>query len=404
MRNAPELAATLLSYTSPLALDETGSPVALPEGGAGWRIRRHTRGRPKLQLDGNRQPMQFPLSYSLNDAEDILAPGTYRLDLVDAKGAPLEFTTQIHVGGGLRNADVSESLDDADNENPAARLPSTASDVRLVLEANVRSTQLAFQHNERTLTASLRMADTLREGVQALAEAQADFLKSMSSARGFFRNAAPAPALPAPPAANDAGDDDDDDNDDESDEEIQPAAPTNYFDLLMPFSEAIAGKVADMVPGLFVAMPAKQAQPTDAAPSGATSESPDPDLASRSFEARELFDIGYAHRKGEAKRAATGRSAPAVPLQARIMKDPQLVRQIMAIKSALAPDEIETLLSAAAATWSDAEQAQFLATIKPLPADHAVVFCREVITTIRAQQAGFDGTGDDGPVSEREGR
>lgn len=397
MRNAPELAATLLNYTSPLALDEAGSPVPLPEGGVGWRIRRHTRGRPKLQLDGSRQPMQFPLSYSLNDAEDILAPGTYRLDLVDAKGAPLEFTTQIHVGGGLRNADAdaSESPDDADNDNISARLPSTASDVRLVLEANVRSTQLAFQHNERTLTASLRMADTLREGIQALAEAQADFLKSMSSARGFFRNAAPPPVLPAPapPAANDAGDDDDyDENDDESDEEVQPAAPTNYFDLLMPFSEAIAGKVADLVPGLFVAMPAKQAQPADAAASGATSESQDPDLASRPFEARELFDIGYAHRKGEAKRAATERSAPAFPLHARVMRDPQLVRQIMAIKSALAPDEIETLMSAAG-TWSDADQTQFLNTIKPLPATHAVVFCREVVATIRAQQAGSEGKG-----------
>jgi hypothetical protein len=51
----------------------------------------------------------------------------------------------------------------------------------------VRSTQLAFQHNERTLEMGLRMAETLRDGVQALASSQADWIKSLASARGFFR-------------------------------------------------------------------------------------------------------------------------------------------------------------------------------------------------------------------------
>lgn len=118
------------------------------------------------------------------------------------------------------------------------------------------------------------------------------------------------------------------------------------------------------------------------------SERPSTAMATPS-EARELFDINYAHRKGEAKRAAIQRSAAAVPLQARITKDPQLVRQIMAIKSALASDEIETLLSAAA-TWSDEDQTQFLDMIKPLPVSEAIVFCREVIGTIRAHRAGSE--------------
>src|SRR5262249_17239596 len=54
--------------------------------------------------------------------------------------------------------------------------------------ANVRATQMAFQHNQKTLELGLRMADSLREGVQVLAEAQADWIKSAAGSRGFFRN------------------------------------------------------------------------------------------------------------------------------------------------------------------------------------------------------------------------
>ena len=136
-----------------------------------------------------------------------------------------------------------------------------------------------------------------------------------------------------------------------------------------------------MVPGLLAGGAAK----TDAPPA---ESAPTDDLANRPFEARELVDLRYAHRKAEAKRNAS--QQPSAPLQARVMKDPQLVRQIMAIKALLAPEEIETLLSAAS-TWSDAAQTKFLETIKPIPANDAVVYCREVIKTVLAHQADQDG-------------
>jgi hypothetical protein len=95
-------------------------------------------------------------------------------------------------------------------------LPNTTSDVRLVLEANVRATQMAFIHNQRTLETGLRMAETLRDSVQVLATSQADWIKSVSSSRGFFRNAAPpmAPVEVKQLTVNTRRDEDDGDDDD----------------------------------------------------------------------------------------------------------------------------------------------------------------------------------------------
>ncbi len=194
MRNTADPVATTPTYpTSPLANDEDGKSLRLPEDAAAWRVRRKTRGRPRHQLDGNKQPMRFPLSYTMNDIEDILPSGGYRLDLVDAKRQVLDLTMSIEVGE-LRNADGVDEVEreDVDAEPVSLLLSATASDMRLVLEANVRSMQAAFLHNERTLAASLRMAETLREGVHVLADAQADILKSVASSRGFLRNAQPA--------------------------------------------------------------------------------------------------------------------------------------------------------------------------------------------------------------------
>jgi len=93
-------------------------------------------------------------------------------------------------------------------------LPNTTSDVRLVLEANVRATQMAFIHNQRTLEIGLRMAETLRDSVQVLAGSQADWIKSISSARGFFRNTGqPLAPVEVKQLTVTTGDDDDDDDD-----------------------------------------------------------------------------------------------------------------------------------------------------------------------------------------------
>jgi hypothetical protein len=204
------------------ARDQDGNPIELPEGAIGWRIRRQTGGRPRLLLDSKKQPMQFPLDYTVTDVEDILPPGNYLLDVVDKSGEPLGVTVGLSTGM-MRNAESVEP----DNENNApsvvpTTLPNTTSDVRLVLEANVRATQMAFIHNQRTLEIGLRMAETLRDSVQVLAGSQADWIKSIASARGFFRNAG-QPLAPVEvkqlTVTTGGGDDDDEDDDGVSDED-----------------------------------------------------------------------------------------------------------------------------------------------------------------------------------------
>lgn len=214
---------------APLARDADGNLIELPDGAVGWRIRRQTGGRPRLVLDSRKQPMLFPLDYTIADVEDVLAPGNYLLDAVDKNGEPLGVTIAVSIGM-LRNAEAV----DPDHENvesaPAivpTTLPNTTSDVRLVLEANVRATQMAFIHNQRTLETGLRMAETLRDSVQVLATSQADWIKSVSSARGFFRNAAPpmAPVEVKQLTVNTGGEDDSDDDDEDSGDEYADGRP-----------------------------------------------------------------------------------------------------------------------------------------------------------------------------------
>jgi len=186
--------ATSTPTVVPLARDEHGRQLRVPAEAAHWRVRRHTRGRPRNVTGADRQPLRLPLDFTESDLEAMFGAGTYRLDLCDAAGDPLGVTVTVALGD-IEPPVHAETA--AAELAPLVSLPASASDVRLVLEANVRATQLAFTHNERTLAASLRMADTLRDGLRDLANAQASWITAMASARGFFRNAAPALPMPA---------------------------------------------------------------------------------------------------------------------------------------------------------------------------------------------------------------
>ena len=101
------------------------------------------------------------------------------------------------------------------------------------------------------------------------------------------------------------------------------------------------------------------------------------------FEARDLVDLQYAKRKGDAKRAAKLRSqsagaGPVAALQARIMSDPALVQHLMEIKQLLSADEIEKLMAMVGQT-SEPQQVQFIDMIKQLPLEQAAEFCRDII-------------------------
>src|SRR5439155_23681816 len=92
----------------------------------------------------------------------------------------------------LRNAAEPEAL------APALRGPSTSSDLRYALEAVTH------------------MARTNADAMRAVAESQAEWIKSISSARGFFRNA-PQLQLPAATDVQDSDNDGEDEPDRKSD-------------------------------------------------------------------------------------------------------------------------------------------------------------------------------------------
>jgi hypothetical protein len=310
--------------TCPLARDEDGSAIELPSGATAWRVRRQTGGRPRIVLGVDKQPMQVPLGYTIVDLEDILAPGAYRLDVVDAKGEPLGLTIAISIGQ-LRNADDSPENDNAEPVAISAMLPTSGSETRLVLEANVRATQMAFLHNQKTLELGLRMAESLRDGVRVMAEAQADWIKSMASARGFFRN---APPLPPPPAAEPV---DDDEGDDDEDEDAPPPAAASWVEAITP----IVGIVTQHVVQAVMSHGKKASPAAEAAPD------------SSKFELADLFDW----RRAAAKRDAALTPAPsAVDLPSLVATlPPALVPKLIQVRSLLTSDEQERLMPLIAA-------------------------------------------------------
>lgn len=355
-------AAAKLETHPPLARDAAGNLLRIPAETNAFALARETTGRPRLLRNPDKQLLRFPLHTSPDDIVELCGAGVYRVYALDALGEQLgdehvarwDLTTSSW--REPRNAAMDPMVALRPERSATAAMP--GSDLRFALETMAQ------------------MMRTNSDALRLVAESQVDLAKTIASVKGLPRNA--AMFLPQTPPANAPTDEDDDDEEEPADE--SPPAPTNYLDLLMPFSEALAGKVADMVPGLLAGGAAKTDAPT-------AETAPSDDLANRPFEARELVDLRYAHRKAEARRNASQQSTP---LQARVMKDPQLVRQIMAIKALLAPEEIETLL-AAASSWSDAAQTKFLETIKPIPPNDAVVYCREVIKTVLAHQADQDG-------------
>ncbi len=348
MRNQAEAARSPVPFV-PLARDPSGAPFAIPDDAVAWRVRRQTGGRPRLILDGNKQPMQLALSYTDADLEEILPPGAYRLDLVDASGAMLDVTVPVTIGG-LRNA--AEPLTEAEPEERFATAVGD-SDIRFILEANVRSTQLAFAHNERMLASSLRVVDTLRDGVQSLANAQADWIKA-TAPRGFLRNgsmpqmqmvAPPAPAVP-----------DDDDDDEEDDEDEEPAPPTMQSQL-MEMATAVVPLIVTTVMDRFM----KGGAAATTAPTSDTQPT-------NGFEARDLFDWRHAAKKAKKKRIEVIEvTAPAVDLAALYKEIPpallprvmqiwqsttdvqraqlqQFLPRLLQLRARLAPDEQQQLL------------------------------------------------------------
>jgi hypothetical protein len=346
MSNSTSAPAVAKPLIVPLARDANGRPLPVPPEAAFWRVRRHTRGRPRNVIGADRRQVELPLDFTEDDLEAMFGVGTYRLDLFDAEDQPLGISATVALGEP-EPANANESVEDAVAVAPA--LPANASDVRLVLEANVRATQLAFAHNERTLTASLRMADTLRDGIRDLASAQAGWINALASTRGFFRNARPALSLPAP--VEDEAEDEDEGVDDESPtwiDNIKPlvdTAATSATNAIMDWSMNAGSKLSSLLTPKAVA-----------APESANGAAAPQRLPTQGFELGDLLDWRRAANKG---RSARQHPVKPVSLQARIMADPQLMGHVMAIKELLTLAEITGLFQLVS-TMGESEQQEIV--------------------------------------------
>ena len=172
---ADAIPTSLITNHPPLAHDAQGCKLALPDGTSHWRILRHTGGRPKPLPGPDSQPARFGLEMTHEDLLELCGPGKYRIEALDEFGNLLACVATLTVGGDT-----------------------TAPPVELVANNNLR----AYAGNDlriamETITALTRANS---ESLQTLANAQADWIKTLATSKAIPRNAS-APMLMAPSPA-----------------------------------------------------------------------------------------------------------------------------------------------------------------------------------------------------------
>jgi hypothetical protein len=326
-------------------------------------------------------------------------------DVVDKNGEPLGVT----IGLSLAMPRNAESVE-PDNENNApavvpTTLPNTTSDVRLVLEANVRATQMAFVHNQRTLEVGLRMAETLRDSVQVLASSQADWIKSISSARGFFRSAGqPITPVEVKQLTVTTGGDEHDDDDDEYDEDDdvagndgggdddgdggsgRRAATPHWSEQVVPFLHQVAMQV---MPAINAWSARQKADGTGRKGSGTGSDTA---AGARDTEANADVQRAAPAEQGHAAQLAAAVTAAASPGPGiNVLRLLQLLPQdtstkLMAIQTALSSDEQVDAMHILKSYAPD-ELQDLLTVFDAASLDECVGFLRRLIADWRRMQA-----------------
>lgn len=132
------------------------------------------RGGHESSTAPNKQPARFPLDTTMEGLADACGADAYRVYALDEAGTVIDYVT-VEVGRELRNAGESEVM-----LMPSPRSSSGSSDLRYALESVAH------------------MARTNADAMRAVAEPQAEWIKSISSARGLFRNNAAQHQLLAP--------------------------------------------------------------------------------------------------------------------------------------------------------------------------------------------------------------
>lgn len=170
---------------------------------------------------------------------------------------------------------------------------------------------------------------------------------------------------------------------DDEEEDDEPPREKTWVDLAMPFAEKLATAVPGFVAGKLAGTsgPPSNDERTLAEP--LTDE--ESSLVDKpNWELRDLTDLAYAKQKADAKRKHGAAKAGASPdaLKARVMRDPQFMQKLFAIKAQLTDDEVGVLLGAIAKA-PETEQARLLDQLKALTDDEAVAICRQMVSVLR---------------------
>ena len=166
--------ASLLNNHPPLAYDAQGCKLAIPDGTTHWRILRHTAGRPKALPGPDMQPGRFGLEITHEQLLDLCGPGKYRIEALDEFGKTLACVTTVIVG-----LPDDGPVELAANHNVR---PYSPNDLRIAMETIA---QMSRAHSE---------------SLQSLASSQADWIKTLATAKQIPRNGfAVATQLPSGP-------------------------------------------------------------------------------------------------------------------------------------------------------------------------------------------------------------
>ena len=340
----------------PLARDNYGHLVAVPDGTTAWRICRQTTGRPREILGHDKQPIRFPLETTCDELVAMCGRDVYRVYALDEVGKQLDYVTTLDLTNEVREIRNAASVEPM----PAALRPSAAlgpaSDLRFALEAMAQ------------------MMRTNSEALRTVAESHVDLAKAIAMAKGLPRN-----ALLAAPMHHQVDEPEEPDEDEEDDAGVAKS----WVDLAMPFAQ----KLAEAVPGLVMGKAMQSAPVQRNGNRTLPATSTDAELPSKpTWELRDVFDWDYAAKKQRAQQATGDSPSPSfeIPaaIRARVVTDPQLMQRLLAIKAQLSEDEIATLIRAIGSTTDDAQQ-KLLDEIAALPVDQALALCRHVVAAIR---------------------
>ena len=329
-----------------------GNLLAIPDGTAAWRICRETARRPGEIKGPDKQPLRFPIDTTSDELVEMCGPGVYRIYALDELGKQLGHVSTWDLTPGpreLRNA-TAELAAAVASEHTSPPM----TDLRFALEA--------MQAMMRT------NSDALRHGRRVARRSREDDRGGQGHAAQRDRCAVRAVPQREPTTTRTRK---------KSGQALGRADDAVRREGGRDRARARDGQGH-----------AEELRTIRARRGSRVARPPMHDLASKpNWEARDFVDLNYAAAKAKAKKAAKqaaeagASAAPKPSLQARVMADPKLMAQFVAIKSLLSAAESAQLLELGQ-RMSEQEQEWLLAQISAVSPENAAALLRGMLAEL----------------------